>query len=181
MSGVFGTTILTDCKNGSDKPTDNTLRLTLIRTPGTSGGYADQGTQDVGHHEFVYGIAGHAAGWRDSQTDWQAQRLNAPLIAFEASKHAGTLGRTFSLLKVSSPRIRVLAVKKAEQSDEVIVRLVELDGRPQAKVRVSFAAPITAAREVNGQEQPVGAATLTGGALVTSFGAYQPRTFAVRL
>src|SRR6266478_370260 len=181
MSGEFGATILTDCKNGSDKPTDHTIRLTLIRTPGTRGGYADQGTQDIGHHEFVYGISGHAAGWRQSQTDWQAQRLNDPLIAFETPTHAGALGREFSLLKVGNPRVRVLALKKAEQGDEIIVRLVELDGKPQPNVRVSFASPITAAREVNGQEQLVGPATLTDGALVMSFSAYQPRTLAVKL
>ena len=133
MSGKFGATILTDCKNGSDKPNDHTVRLTLIRTPGVRGGYPDQATQDIGHHEFTYGIAGHAAGWRDAQTDWQAERLNAPLIAFETAKHEGALGRTFSLLKISNPRIRVLAVKKAEDSDEVMVRLVELDGKPQAE------------------------------------------------
>jgi alpha-mannosidase len=85
------------------------------------------------------------------------------------------------LLQVSNARIRVLALKKAEQSDEIIVRLVELDGKPQENVRVSFAAPISAAREVNGQEQPVGPATVADGALVTSFSAYQPRTFAVKL
>ena len=181
MNGEFGATILTDCKNGSDKPNDNTIRVTLIRTPGTSGGYPDQGTQDIGRHEFLYGIAGHAGSWRDGQTDWQGQRLNAPLIAFETSKHAGALGQEFSLLKVSSPRIRVLALKKAEENDEIIVRLVELDGKPQENVRVSFAAPINAAREVNGQEQPVGPATVTEGALVTSFSAYQPKTFAVKL
>ncbi len=180
-SGEFGATILTDCKNGSDKPDDHTIRLTLIRTPGTRGGYADQATQDIGYHEFVYGIAGHAADWRKGQTDWQAQRLNDPLIAFEASKHAGALGREFSLLKVSNPRIRVLALKKAEQTDEIIVRLVELDGGPKTDVRVSFNARLTAAREVNGQEQPIGPASLDGGSLVTSFSAYQPRTFAVRL
>jgi alpha-mannosidase len=181
MSGEFGATILTDCKNGSDKPNDHTIRLTLIRTPGTRGGYADQGTQDIGHHEFVYGLAGHAADWRQGQTDWQAQRLNAPLVAFEVPKHAGALGREFSLLKVSSPRIRVLALKKAERGDEIIVRLVELDGKPQPDVRVVFDTPISVAREVNGQEQPVGTATVRGGALITSFSAYQPRTFAVRL
>src|ERR1700723_2249244 len=180
-SGEFGATILTDCKNGSDKPNDHTIRLTLIRTPGTRGGYADQGTQDIGHHEFVYGIAGHAAGWRDSGTDWRAQRLNDLMIAFETSQHAGGLGREFSLLKVSDPRVRVLAVKKAELSDEIIVRLVELDGKPQGDVRVAFGAPIVAAREVNGQEQPVGTARVNAGALVTSFSAYQPRTFAVKL
>jgi alpha-mannosidase len=181
MSGEFGAAILTDCKNGSDKPNDHTIRLTLIRTPGTRGGYADQGTQDIGHHEFVYGIVGHFADWRQSQTDWQGQRLNDPLIAFETPRHPGALGREFSLLKVSSPRIRVLALKKAEQGDEVIVRLVELDGKPQADVRVSFAAPITAAREANGQEQPAGTATVMDGVLVTSFSAYQPRTFAIKL
>jgi alpha-mannosidase len=181
MSGKYGATVLTDSKNGSDKPKDNTLRLTLLRTPGVTGGYPDQATQDIGHHEFVYGLAGHSADWRTSQTDWQAQRLNAPLFAFETSKHEGALGRVFSLLKVSNPRIRVLAVKKAELSDEVIVRLVELDGKPQSDVKVSFAAPITSAREVNGQEQPIGSATIAEGALVTSFGGYQPRTFALRL
>lgn len=181
MSGKFGATVLTDCKNGSDKPNDHTIRLTLIRTPGVKGGYPDQATQDLGHHEFVYAIAGHADGWRDAQTDWQAQRLNAPLIAFETSQHEGALGKSFSLLKVNNPRIRVLAVKKAEQSDEVVVRLVELDGKPQPDVHISFAEPIAAAREVNGQEQPVQPATLTSGALVTSFSAYQPRTFAFRL
>jgi alpha-mannosidase len=180
-SGEFGATILTDYKNGSDKPNDNTIRLTLIRTPGTRGGYADEGTQDIGHHEFVYGIAGHAGDWRGSQVDWQGQRLNDPLIAFETSKHAGALGREFSLLKISNPRIRLLALKKAEQGDEIIARLVELDGRPQHDVRVSFNTPITAAREVNGQEQPVGTATVNGGLLVTSFSAYQPRTFAIKV
>src|ERR1700733_7837803 len=180
-SGEFGATILTDCKNGSDKPDDHTIRLTLIRTPGTRGGYADQGTQDIGHHEFVYGIAGHAAGWRQAGTDWQAQRLNDPLIAFETPHHAGALGRQFSLLSVSSSRIRLLALKKAEQADELIARLVELDGRPRPNVRISFAVNIAAAREVNGQEQPVGPAAVSGGALVTSFTAYQPRTFAIRL
>jgi alpha-mannosidase len=180
MNGEFGATLLTDCKNGSDKPNDHTIRLTLIRTPGTRGGYADQGTQDIGHHEIIYGIAGHAADWRRGQTDWQAQRLNDPLVAFASSAHAGALGREFSLLKVSNPRIRLLALKKAEHGDETIVRLVELDGKPQAGVRVSFNTPITAAREVNGQEQPVGTATLSAGSLVTTFSAYQPRTFAVR-
>jgi alpha-mannosidase len=180
QSGAFGVTILTDCKNGSDKPNDNTLRLTLVRTPGTRGGYPDQGSQDLGHHEFVFGLAGHAGDWREGQTDWQAYRLNQPLIPFESGKHAGKLGKQFSLLKLSSDRVRVLALKKAELSDEVIVRIVELDGKAQPKVAISFPSPIASAREVNGQEQPVGGATVHD-ALFTSLGPYQPRTFALKL
>jgi alpha-mannosidase len=61
------------------------------------------------------------------------------------------------------------------------VRLVEMDGKPAPSVHVKFAGPIAAAREVNGQEQPLGTATTTDGALETSFKPYQPRTFALNL
>lgn len=180
-SGQFGTTILTDCKNGSDKPDDNTLRLTLIYSPGVRNQYTYMASNDWGHHEFTYGIAGHAGDWRKEQTDWQAQRLNQPLIAFEATKHAGALGKTFSLLSVSNPRIRVLALKKAELDDELIVRAVELDGVEAKDVRFTFAGKVASAHEVDGQEQHLAGATIDNGALVSSFAPYQPRTFAIKL
>jgi len=181
QSGSHGVTVLTDCKNGSDKPDDRTLRLTLMRTPGTRGGYTDQGTQDWGRHEIKYGLAGHGGDWRRDETDWQAYRLNQPLIAFESSKHEGPLGRGFSLMKVSSNRVRVLALKKAEESDEVIVRLVEMDGKPADNIRVSFGGPVIGARELDGQERPIGAATIAKGELVTSFRPYEIHSFAVKL
>jgi alpha-mannosidase len=180
--GSYGATILTDCKNGSDKPNNNTLRLTLVRTPGVDSSYTDQANQDWGHHEMMFGIAGHRGDWRDGQTDWQAYRLNQPLIAFEAAKHSGELGKQFSLVTVSNPRIQIMALKKAELSDEVVLRMVELDGRPQQNVVVKFAGAIQAAREMNGQELPIaGNPTLANGTLVTNFTAYQPRTFALKL
>ena len=188
QSGKFGATLLTDCKNGSDKPDGNTLRLTLIRTPGTrlsipgiDNTHAEQGTQDVGHHEFVYGLAGHAGDWRQSQTDWQAYRLNQPMAAFVTARHAGPLGRTFSFLTVSNTRLRVLALKKAENTDEMVLRLVEMDGKPVPSAEIAFAGAIAAAREVNGAEELVGPAVVKAGKLITSFAPFQPRTFAVRL
>jgi alpha-mannosidase len=182
-SGTFGVTILSDCKYGSDKPDDKTLRLTLLRTPGIGprAGYADQSTQDWGRHEILFGLASHSGDWRSAQTDWQAQRLNQPLIAFESSKHPGVLGSTFSILRVNNSRVRVLALKKAEDSEELIVRMVELDGREAPDVRISFPAPVIAAREVDAQERAVGKATIVRGELVTSLGKFQPRTFAVKL
>jgi len=180
-SGSFGATVLTDCKNGSDKPNDQTLRLTLLRTPGTRGGYADQGTQDIGRHQIVFGLVGHSGDWRGSQTDWQAYRLNQPLIAFQSPAHPGPYGKIFSLVKVSNNRIRVMALKKAEAGDEVIIRLVEMSGKGAENVYIKFAMPVTAAREVNGQELPIGPAIIKSGELVTSFGNYQPRTFALKL
>ena len=188
-SGSYGSTILTDVKNASDKRDDRTLRLTLLRTPGLPPDhdparhypYTDQLNQDWGHHKILFGIAGHAGDWRQARTDWQAYRLSTPLLAFETEKHPGALGRSLSLLNVSNPHIRLLALKKSEMSDEVILRLVEMDGNAAPQVQVKFAGPIVAAREVDGQEQPVGSASIANGVLQTSFTPYQPRTFALRL
>ena len=184
-SGTYGATILTDVKNGSDKRDESTIRLTLLRSPGGAsemkGAYTDELNQDWGHHDILFGLAGHAGDWRQGHTDWQAYRLSTPMIAFNTAKHAGSLGRSFSLVTINNPDIRVLALKKSELSDEVIVRLVELDGRTADRVKVKFAGPLEAAREVNGQELPVGSASVVDGALETSFKPYQPRTFALKL
>jgi alpha-mannosidase len=184
QSGRFGVTVLADCKYGSDKPDDRTLRLTLLRTPGVNPrdlSFADQATQDWGRHQILFGLSGHAGDWRREQTDWQAWRLNQPLIAFTAGRHGGSLGKSFSLMRLNNARIRVLAVKKAEDGGDTIVRLVELDGRKQQNVRLAFAAPVETAREVSGQEQPLGRARVDRGELQTEFAPYQVRTFAVKL
>ncbi|MHB8418084.1 MAG: alpha-mannosidase [Myxococcales bacterium] len=184
-SGSFGVTVLSGGKLGSDKPDDRTLRLTLLYTPGDGHGngqfYSDQFSQDFGHHEVVYGLAAHAGDWRAERSDWQAQRLDAPLVAFASPAHPGGLGKSFSLLRLSSDDAQVMAVKRAEDGDEVVVRLAEMRGQKLPRLGLQFAAPLVSAREVNAQEQPRGSATLEGGALVTSLTPYQIRSFAVRL
>ena len=190
-SGGWGSTILTDVKNASDKRDDHTLRLTLLRTPGfplsvtpeqaEHRAYSDQLNQDWGHHEITYGLAGHAGHWEQSGNDWEAYRLSSPLVAFTTTKHGGPLGHTFSLLQIDNPDVRVLALKKAELSDDLVLRLVELHGDTLDHVRVKFASPISSASEANGQEQKTGSASLHDGVLETSFHPFQPRTFLLRL
>jgi alpha-mannosidase len=180
-SGSFGATILTDCKNASDKPDDNTLRLTLVRTPGVRGGYPDQATLDLGHHEFVYGLAGHAGDFRQGATDWQGFRLNQPLCAFESPAHEGALGKSFSFLTMNNARVRVLALKKAEQSDEFVVRIVEMDGRAAPGVSLTFGAPVITAREIDGTEMPIAEVPPKAGGLTLDFGPFSIRSFAVKL
>src|SRR5262249_37003111 len=119
--------------------------------------------------------------WRKEQSDWQGLGLNQPLIAFTTSPHPGALGKVFSFLHLNNNRLRVLALKKAEHSDEVILRLVEMDGQAQRNVQITFASPVIAAREVDGQEMPLTNATVMQGVLVTSFDPYQLRTFAVKV
>lgn len=183
-SRSFGVTILTDCKLGSDKPDDGTIRLTLVRTPGISKGwepYGDQSSQDWGRHEILFGLTAHSGDYRRDQTDWQAYRLNQPLLVFTGPSHAGALGKSFSFLRLSSNRVRVLAMKKAEDSDEIILRLVEMDGRPARQVSLQLATPIIKAREVNGVEDPLGSLSVKGGTLVVDLKPFEVRSFALQV
>jgi alpha-mannosidase len=179
--GRFGTAIVNDSKYGWDKPADNTLRLTLIHTPRPNESFVYQSSNDIGHHHFTYAIAGHAGGWRDGRVPVRAARLNQPLVAFQSQPHAGALGRALALIEVSDTtgQVAIRAFKKAEDSDELIVRVQELYGKPATGLQIALPGGIFKDREVNAAEERVGDARVAGGKLAFNLKAYQPRTFAV--
>ncbi len=181
LDGSFGVAVLNDSKYGSDKPDDNTLRLTLLYTPGVRNKYQDQASQDLGRHDVLYAVTSHAGDWRQGQVPWAAERLNEPLVAFQTPPHAGPLGRSFSAFSVSAPNVALEAVKKAEDSDEVIVRFQELAGAKAQGVRLTAGGGIVAAREVDAQERPLGPADVQQGALVFEMRGYGLRAFALKL
>ncbi len=180
QDGTFGVSILNDCKYGWDKPSNNILRLTLIHTPSVSSNYTYHKDQDLGLHQFTYSFYRHLNSWNES-TPWEASRLNQPLFAFQAPKHEGSLDKSAGFLSLNTNKVSVKALKKAEESDEIIVRVYELTGNAQTGVNISFPAQIMSAREVNGIEESVGTATFNGNVLSFDIGKFQPKTFAVKL
>lgn len=181
--GKFGASVYNDSKYGSDKPDDGTMRLTLLYTPGVRGEYQDEATQDFGRHEMSYSIAPHQGDWRAGQSAWGAARLNQPLRAFQTTSHAGTLGKTFSLLRTSSAQVQISSIKKAEESDEIIIRLRELHGSPAQNFKIAAGSAILSAREVDGQERAIVGAkpTLQNGILTTSMRGFSLKAFALKL
>ncbi len=186
----FGVAILNDCRYGWDHPSPEKLRLTLVHTPGIADGWdwvGDERSQDNGHHEILFALQGHNGDWRQGDIVWQAARLNQPLVAFQASSHNGELGKVYSLVKVrdnnssTETGIMINAVKLAEDSDEIVVRVREIIGESHDRAIIEFDRPVIAAREVNGQEEEIGAAIIENGQLVCSFLPFQPKAFAVTL
>jgi alpha-mannosidase len=166
-------------KYGSDKPDNNTLRLTLMYTPKPAS-YVYQGTQDWGIHEFRYGIFPHSGDWAYAGSPWKGYNLNNPPVAFEVPSHRGSLGKEISFVSVNTPKVDVMALKKAEESDYYIVRVNELTGKEVRNVVISFPGKITDAYEVNGQEKRLGNADFSGGKLNFDMGKFAIRTFAVK-
>jgi len=177
----YGVSIINNCKYGWDKPNSNTLRLTLLHTPGTTDCYTYQNKQDFGHHTVTYSIVGHKSNFVDAGTVRMADAQNNPLFSYNAPKHEGTYGKQFSMLKVNSPQIDVKAFKKAERGEEYIVRVYERVGKNAENVEIEFASPIVSASELNGIEEVIGKADFNGNKLIVSTTAFKPKTFSVKL
>ncbi len=186
-SGAYGASILNDSKYGWDKPADNTLRLTLLHTPGVEQRYVYQATNDIGQHHFAYSIAGHKLDWRAGDIPSRAARLNQPLEAFQTVSHRGRFGKSFSILRLSGDsanQVAVRAFKKAEDSDEIVLRVQELYGRPARETHIALAGDIVSVREINAAEEETSSPNhpqIKDGKLILDLGAYQPRSFALKL
>lgn len=179
--GSYGVSVLNDCKYGWDKPADNVLRLTLLHTPSTRGGYAYQAHQDLGHHEFTYSIVGHEGDYGNAGTVAKSEVLNQSLKAFLVPKHKGSLGRTFSFAGVTEGSVVMKALKHAEDTDGYVVRFYETSGKGDQDAVVEFAADILQAQELNGNEDVKGDAFFDGNSLKFRIGPYGIRTFLVKL
>lgn len=182
-SRKFGVSVLEDCRYGSDKPDDHTVRLTLEYTPSAEKcpTWLYQASQDWGIVRVKYGLYSHSGDWSESETQWQAEYLNTPLIACEVPKHTGPEGSEFSFLSINNPKVGLMALKKAEDTDYLIVRLNELSGKDQTGVLLRFPGKVLDAYEVNGQEQKIGSANISGNTINFDLSHYTIRSYAVKL
>lgn len=179
----YGVSILSGSRFGSDKPDDHTLRLTLLYSPNTQrGGFHWEATQDWGHHDFRYGLFPHKGSWKSAGSDQQGARMNMPLMAFEVGKHNGPDGKEIVIARLNTQQVAIRALKKAENSDTIILRLQELFGETAGPVQVSFSWPIESVQETDGQERPIeeeSPLTINGNTLTLSMSPFSPRTLAL--
>ena len=124
--GDYGLAILNDCKYGYDVH-DNTMRLTLLK-----GAIYPDPQADLGHHQFTYSLLPHRGGWYEGGVHRAAYELNFPLLThtvLDAGRRTADLPLSLSLLEISVPNVVIETVKRAEDSDDLIVRVYECANR----------------------------------------------------
>ena len=146
----YGVALLNDCKHGYDIR-GSVMRLSLLRAPT----HPDP-TADRGDHHFTYALMPHPGDFRQAGVIEAAEDLNAPLLPMRGSLPAGSHR---SLIEVDTPQVIVEAIKRAEDSNAVIVRLYEAWGRA-CKARIRTTLPASRAflcdlLERNGEEVAV--------------------------
>ncbi len=132
----YGVAILNDCKYGYDAK-ENLMRLTLIKS-----GIFPNPNADQGEHEFTYSLFPHKGDFRKGEVIREAEELNRQqhfyLSGVEpaSSNHYGYVASKFvrnvenSIIELDKENgVYIGAVKMAEESDDVIIRLYEGHGQ----------------------------------------------------
>jgi len=136
----YGVSLMNDCKYGYDIK-DGVMRLTLLKSAKEPNVDADREI-----HEFTYSLYPHAGNFREAGTVHMAYALNCPMYAKVEDKHAGSLPKEFSMAKVDKENVIIEIVKKAEDSDDIIIRLYECYNR-RTTVNLTFNSRISAVWE----------------------------------
>ncbi len=177
-SGSFGTAIFSDSRTGWDKPDSSTIRLTCIHTPLNNYRWeCSQHLMDLGINRFGFAVYPH-----DGETQKiiaRADEFCQGMHTFIAEKHDGQLGSVYSAVKINSDKVRISALKKAEESDRIIIRVCEYTGTPQKNIEIEFLQKIAEVFEVRGDEKEIGRVPTDDGKLCFDIDANGIRSFAL--
>lgn len=151
-----GATLLNDSKYGHSAD-GSVLRLTLLRSS-----YDPDPLPELGSHTIRYALLPHAGPWGPADATRAASDFSLPLTVVGTDGHTGQLPLELAGLAVEPSNVILSAVKRAEDSEAVVVRLYEVEGRPtEARVKVcpSLVAPNSPVAEVDLLERPLGSSS----------------------
>lgn len=131
----IGLALLDDGKYGCDVD-GSSMRLTVLRSPPYAyhephvpGSKCRYDWLDQGPQEFSVVLIPHVGDWKSAEVVKKARQLNTPLVTITMHGHSGNLPPKASLLSLSSSELEISALKRAEDGEGCIVRIVDAHGR----------------------------------------------------
>lgn len=156
----YGVALLNNGKYGY-RVKDSVLELTLLRSvlyPGAKitpdGNEADNKNEysDLCRQSFTYSLYPHEGDYAAGKVIERGYELNQPLRIVPIDIHEGSLPARYSFFQIKGDGVVIETVKKAEDDDDIIIRMYEAHGEKQNTVFTS-ACPMTAVEEVDLMEE----------------------------
>ena len=168
----YGVSMLNDCKYGVGVR-NGVIGMSMLKSAIHPNPEADKEL-----HEFTYSIYPHQGGWREAGTVKQAYQINNPLAYSWKENEGGTLAPEYSLVSSDQDNAVIEVVKKAEDSDAVIVRLYECYNR-RTPVTLIFGKELTSVVECNMMEEGADPVEFTGNQATFEMKPYEIKTLKV--
>lgn len=151
--GTNGIALLNKTKYGHSY-TRGDLRLTLMRSGGEPDIYPN-----LGKFKISYSLFPHSGDWKNRVWN-EGEDFNIPVYAAEPPSMAlvrshASKPEEGSFFEVDKPGIVITGIKRSEEGEEIIIRLLEIYGREEV-VNLTLPVNISHARRLNIIELPLG-------------------------
>lgn len=143
----YGVALLNDCKYGY-KVSENVLDLNLLRSPIYPDPQADRA-----QHEFTYALYPHAGNHIVGNVVRTGYELNVPLRSISGIPQQSHHPSSFSFAHIAADNVIMETIKKAEKSDDIILRLYEVFGAT-TRTTLTFDREINTIWSTNLLEEP---------------------------
>ncbi len=161
--GVTGIALMNTTKYGHSYH-NGELRLTLLRSAGNPDIYPN-----IGKFNISYALYPHAGDWKKGGVWAEGDDFNVPVYAAEPpslalAKAHSTRPEEASFFSVDVPGVVMTGIKQSEDGNELIIRLLEVDGK-ETTVNLKVPVAVSSVRRLNLIEFPlmnVAKPTVTG-------------------
>lgn len=169
----YGVSLINDCKYGYDIH-DGVMGMSLLKSAIYPNPDADKEK-----HEFLYSIYPHKGDWKTAGTVREAYVINNPMMAFTKSAENGSLSKSYSFVNCDAENVVIEVVKKAEDSDDTILRMYECYNR-RTKATVCCGANILEVKECDLLENEIGSLNTTDNKFTFEIMPYEIKTFKIK-
>jgi alpha-mannosidase len=189
-NGEYGVSLLNDCKYGFDTAGD-VIRMTLLRSASYPfalrvifGLPVPENTEkeftDQGEHSLAYALYPHSSDFKDALTARKAYEFNYPMVPLVEPNHAGQLQRSLSFISAEPENIILTVAKKAEDSNDIILRFFETCGKT-TRATVRLPQNPRSATETDLMEKEVSGVPLGGNGIFVSTRGHEIKTVRVAM
>lgn len=170
----FGFSVLNDCKYGWTVK-DGRIKPSMLRSQ-----VMPNHIQDRERHTFTYALFPHSGPVSTSDVVQEAYSLNVPFYCVRIPEKQDGAGSEFSLVKADKKNIIIETVKKAEDSDALIIRLYETWNR-KTPCAITLGVDAKEVYECNLMEEKDEPLTLDGRSVSLEFRPFEIKTLKVVL
>lgn len=183
-NSAFGVTMsssvaVADWIDPTDHPIANQMLQPILLASRKSCHWEGNDYLQTGNHTFRFSITSHQPGWINGATfGRQANEQLIPVWADHRLSDA-SLPESLSFFKTDQDNVLIPTVKKAEDSDEAIVRLVNIEGKDKLIKFESFKS-ISKAEHTNLIEETIKPLHVSGNSLQISLGHHAIETIKIK-
>lgn len=131
-----------------------------------------------GTHHFHFALTSHEEGWKNGYRFGIEE--NRPFYCVEKTNEVGNLSDNHSFLSVSDPFVGLSVVKKADNGNAIIMRLVEMEGKDK-EVEITLPEEVKAVVRTNLIEEEEEKLNVSGKTLRLKMGHHSIETFKLLL